>query len=123
MQKFLSIFIVMTLFQCKCPMKNNNNPSPTPSTTMEKDSKIIKNQEGIIGYWESLKKYTINYNQPNTYDGQYTCIIEGNLNEEYKKQGISVVFSGTIYKNAETPQPMIGGQQVFWLKLDSIKIR
>jgi hypothetical protein len=119
MKKVLSIFIIVTLIHCKAQVKDSSNQN----ATMEKNSQSIKNQEGIIGYWPSLKKYTVNYSQPNTYDAQYTCIIEGDLDEGFKKEGIKVIFSGKIYKNEQTPQPMLGGQQIFWLKLDSISAK
>ncbi len=80
----------------------------------------IKNQEGIIGYWQSLKKHTVNFSMPGTYDAQITGIIDSDLDESFKKQGLKVVFSGKIYKNAETPKPMMGGQEVFWISLESI---
>ena len=123
MNKILNLFIILALFQCKSQVKDNSQASSNQNRAMEQQTITVKNQEGLIGYWEPLKKHTINYTQPNTYDSQYTCIVEGELGESYQKQGTVVVFSGTLYQNAETPQPMLGGQQIYWLKLDAIKVK
>lgn len=119
--------IFMLVHLCKCTNQNKKETQTpvNPNQTMEKNLSMtdILNQEGIIGYWESLNKYTINFSKAGTYDSQITGIIEGILADNYKKQGMAVVFSGKMYQNAETPKPIMGGQQVFWLKLDSIKAK
>ncbi len=80
----------------------------------------IKDQEGIIGFWHPLKKYTINFSILNSFDSQITGIIENDIDEDFKKEGLKVVFSGRIYKNQGTPKAVMGGQDVFWLNLDKI---
>jgi hypothetical protein len=98
--------------------KNASNQPPIREKNLA--TMNLLNQEGIIGYWEDLKKYTINFSQAG-YDAQITGIIDGALSDNLKKQGTKVVFSGKLYQNAETPKPMMGGQQVFWLTLEAIQ--
>lgn len=81
----------------------------------------IKNQEGKVGYWISPEKYTISYFQKGTIDQQNTCLIEGDFPNEFKKEGLEVVFSGKIYQNASTPKSIMGGQEVYWLKISKIQ--
>ena len=125
MRTIFVIFMLLHFFKCTNQNKKENQTHINPNQTMEKNLSAtdIVNQEGIIGYWESLNKYTINFSKAGTYDGQVTGIIQTDLSDIYKKQGMAVVFNGKIYQNSETPKPMMGGQQVFWLKLDSIKAK
>ncbi len=115
--KFLIILLLVG-----CPSLNNNSKN-TPNIGSQEMSNFIeiKNQEGRVGYWMSPEKYTISYWQKGTVDGQYTCLIDGDFPKEFKREGLEVVFSGKIYQNASTPKPMMGGQQVYWLKISKIQ--
>ena len=90
---------------------------------MDKDtrySETLENKQGIIGYWPELDKYAITFSNTNTFDTQFTCILNGDMPENFRKQGLRVIFSGTIYRDSETPLPRLGGEEVFWVSLQTI---
>lgn len=82
-----------------------------------------RNQVGIIGYWPALKMFTVNFSKTGTVDAQVTGIIVGKLKDEFKKEGQPVIFDGRLYRNADTPAAMMGGQQVYWLQLSKINLK
>jgi hypothetical protein len=101
-----------------------NNPNATESLTMNNDvssSEVIENQKAIVGYWNEMNRYTINFSYQGVYDTQYTCILDGEMPEALRTQGLQVVVSGTIYRNSETPKPRFGGEKTFWISVRAIR--
>ena len=84
-------------------------------------SQELENQIGTVGFWIPLHRFLISFPNPDTYDGLYTCILNGDMPEQFRTQGMRVVFSGRIYRDESTPHPQLGGQQTFWLSLREIR--
>jgi hypothetical protein len=83
-------------------------------------SQKIADQAGIVGFWPELGRYTISFSPAGAYDTQYTCILNGEMPEGFRQQGMRVCFSGTIARDAQTPPPRLGGEATFWLSLSAI---
>ncbi len=85
--------------------------------TMEK----IKNTSGIVGFWEEVNSFTITVSQVGTYDSQILFVVD-NMPVDFKISGLKVQFSGSFENNPELPPPSLGGQVIYQLYLDKIKL-
>jgi hypothetical protein len=118
----MRIFLLSILLTFSMACTSQQSPQDK-SLTMTDDEQLslleAKNQEGIIDFWEGIKKYTISYSQPGTIDSQITLVVD-DLPEEFQKPGMKVRFSGTYEEDANLPKPMMGGQKIYLCKLGEI---
>lgn len=76
----------------------------------------LRDQKGIIGFWEALGKYTINISIPGTIDSMLTCILpeESMLPGELRKPGTKVLLTAVVSdEDPGLPSPLLGGQKVY----------
>lgn len=84
----------------------------------------IRNQRGVIGFWEEHGKYTVNLALPETIDEMCTCIVPdaGMIPAELRHPGQQVFLTAVVTEGAPgLPPPALGGQKVFLvLQIDAI---
>ncbi len=75
----------------------------------------LTDQEGIIGFWESIGKYTVNIHLPETIDSMLTCILpdERMLPAKLRKPGTKILLTAVVTESdPELPRPVLGGQKI-----------
>lgn len=79
-----------------------------------------KNLKGIVGYRQDMAIYTINYHVPGTIDSQWTGLT-CNLPASYQTVGKEVRFTGEYRTTSGKVAPRLGGEQIYYLYLSSVK--
>lgn len=80
----------------------------------------VKNLNGRVGYRQDVKMYTVNYHVPGTIDSQWTGLL-CNVPVEYQSMGKEVRFSGEYRSTAGKISSQLGGEEIYYLYLSSIK--
>ncbi len=81
--------------------------------------KSVKDQKGFVWFEVQSKTYSVFVG----IDGTYDCSDIGipyNMPDEYKKEGLEILFSGNYYKCDDFP-PRIPGVTYYYLELTEIK--
>lgn len=76
---------------------------------------IASDWSGQLGYYNDLRKWTINYHIPGSYDSIMTCIICVDIPDSLKSIGKFVAFSGNIKEGCDYPKPTFHGQGIFYI--------
>ena len=81
----------------------------------------VTNIEGTIKIWnlDNINEYYIEVFVKGTIDSVVLGFVD-DLNDEFKQDGLKVIFSGTYEKSDNNPRPRIGGQDIYSLTLTSI---
>jgi hypothetical protein len=90
-------------------------------TTGAGPAQNVEDERGVVGFWGPLGRFTINFTRQGSYDAQCTGVLDGEMPPGFRQQGLAVLFSGRLYRDAHTPPPRHGGEETFWLTLASIR--
>ena len=99
------------------PVPTSANPACFETNPV---SHQAKNLRGIIGYRQDVAMYTVNYYVPGTIDSHWVGLV-CNLPAEYQVDGRSVKFSGEYRSTLGKVAGQMGGDQMYYLYLSSIK--
>ncbi len=113
---FLPLLLAMMLGLTGC--SSDDETKSTETKTIERIGEVVL-LKGVMHYNNILKYWFITYHE----EGSIDSVIDYypyKLKEEYKYEGMKVVFSGLVYK-AEFDIPKIGGAQYYYIDLTYIE--
>ena len=114
---FLSMLLAIGLFSA-CSSDDAPKSLPQPEEDLGTPIKSVTNISGAVHLNQSLQKWEIISHIPNTID----CVdiyYPLNLSNDYKVEGLQVLFSGDVYKGDENAT--LGGEETYKIKLTKIK--
>ncbi|TAF67211.1 MAG: hypothetical protein EAZ55_02495 [Cytophagales bacterium] len=94
-----------------------------PCSENRKSVRTVLDEKGTIGYDSEWKKYFISIESSSQSVDNFVQAIPCNLPEELQKVGAKVVVSGTLKVSCNDPKPYIGGQQIYYIQLNQIKLQ
>lgn len=111
--------ILLSLESCE-------SESTEPKISLPPDVLTVSDIEGTVGFWDNdqnngeVNKYFIGVFVPGSIDATIVGIVE-DLPNEFRTDGLKVIFSGKYYESANNPVPYLGGQMIYSLELTSIE--
>lgn len=96
-----------------------DNAAMSGNCNLENIVKSAANTKGIISYDTQSQRYAVFSGIDGTYDSQ-DIGIACNLPDNYKIEGLNVLFSGNYYKCDEF-SPLIPGQTYYYLDITKIE--
>ena len=99
-----------------------SEPQLTRCDSKRKTVKEADGLEGQIWFNKAVQEYAIYVSVDGTYDTQYVG-IPCELSEEFKKEGLRVVFSGKYKDFSKQPTTVMPGQTYYYLNLSKIEIK
>ena len=97
-------------------------------TSCQKDNEPVEfnnslnEVSGIIGFDELNQQYFIIIYIGETIDGIITAYPDELLPEQFRTINLNVIVSGELYKNINLPEPVLGGQKIFGIKIQTIHL-
>ncbi|MCB9034391.1 MAG: hypothetical protein H6553_11170 [Chitinophagales bacterium] len=76
---------------------------------------VAENWTGYLSYYNDLNKWAANIHIQGTIDGIRTCIICSDIPDSLKIIGKTVVISGELKESCDTPTPVLGGQEIYFI--------
>lgn len=117
--------LLLSLSSCKQEDEGNeSNETEELLLRLPPQSYQAINLEGTVGFWahDGINKYTVNIFIPESIDGQVTGFVE-DMPSDFQTIGTTVIFSGDYTTALDTPSVVFGGQQIYSLKLSSIRLK
>lgn len=107
----MSIALIANSFSCKKQNLCDTDMCDSKRKTVFK----ADNWKGTLGYYNNLRKWTVNVHIPNTIDGLRTCIICPDIPDSLKTMGRTVTFSGDIKESCGNITPELRGQEIYFV--------
>ncbi len=117
---FTALLLCMGIVGCEEDEKGKENATTYCDCQNNKYSEYIKDFEGKMLYREDIKTWNIVYKKPNTIDGAI-IFLPCDISQNYKHNGIRVIFSGKTFSTSKNISVEIGGVEYKCLKIKEIK--
>ena len=111
----LGLFSLMTMTGCS----NDDKLDVPDETTTRSFIMTIKDVRGLMAYNNSIQRWFVMCDYPNTYD-RVDNYFPLKIEDEYKIPGLMVIISGDIY--GKVPNlPLLGGHENYNIELTKIE--
>ena len=115
----MRILILSLIFAISC----STEPAfEDPFANLPPNQLEVVDVEGVVRFWDynDYNKFYIVVYVKGTIDSAVLGFVD-DLDESFKQEGLSVIFSGTYEKSDSNPTTRIGGQDIYSLSLTAIR--
>ena len=111
----IGLFSLISFIGC-----SHDDKSDIPNETRTRSFIMtIKDVGGLVAYNNSLQRWFVMCDYPNTYD-RVDNYFPLEIEDEYKVPGLRVIISGNVY--GEVPNlPILGGHENYYIELIKIE--